>query len=90
MNENKSSLQRHRETWIGKSDEWLFERLNNELKSKVEEIHRLLEENKSLQNKLNECEKELSETKTRLHFLGYKINPTLVNENNENNKNKIS
>lgn len=37
-----SALQRHRDTWIGKSDEWLFERLNNELKSKVEEIHNLL------------------------------------------------
>ncbi len=44
----KTALEQHRQTWKGKSDEWLFERLNNELKSKVEEIHRLL--NQSEQN----------------------------------------
>lgn len=37
-----SALQKHRKTWVGKSDEWLFERLNNELKSKIETIHDLL------------------------------------------------
>lgn len=42
------SIERHRQTWQGKSDEWLFERLDNELKQKVEEIHRLLAENEAL------------------------------------------
>jgi len=41
-------IERHRQTWPGKSDEWLFERLDNELKQKVEEIHHLLTENKAL------------------------------------------
>lgn len=40
-----TAIEKHRETWPNKSDEWLFERLNNELKSKVDEIHRLLDEN---------------------------------------------
>jgi hypothetical protein len=35
-------LNRHREAWPNKSDEWLFQRLDNELKQKVEEIYRLL------------------------------------------------
>ena len=26
------AIERHRQTWQGKSDEWLFERLDNELK----------------------------------------------------------
>lgn len=42
------AIERHRQTWKGKSDEWLFERLDNELKQKVEEIHRLLAENEAL------------------------------------------
>ena len=42
------ATERHRQTWQGKSDEWLFERLDNELKQKVEEIHRLLAENEAL------------------------------------------
>ncbi len=42
------AIERHRQTWQGKSDEWLFERLDNELKQKVEEIHRLLAENEAL------------------------------------------
>ena len=42
------AIERHRQTWQGKSDEWLFERLDNELKQKVEEIHRLLTENEAL------------------------------------------
>jgi hypothetical protein len=42
------AIDRHRQTWQGKSDEWLFERLENELKQKVEEIHRLLSENEAL------------------------------------------
>jgi hypothetical protein len=41
-------IERHRQTWQGKSDEWLFERLDNELKQKVDEIHRLLAENEAL------------------------------------------
>ena len=42
--DNKKALQRQRECWPDKSDEWLFERLSNELKQKVDEIHRLIEE----------------------------------------------
>lgn len=42
------AIERHRQTWQGKSDEWLFERLDNELKQKVEEIHCLLAENEAL------------------------------------------
>lgn len=43
-----TAIERHRQTWQGKSDEWLFERLDNELKQKVEEIQRLLTENEAL------------------------------------------
>lgn len=43
-----SALEEHRKSWPGQSDEWLFERLDRELKDKVEEIHRLIEENKRL------------------------------------------
>lgn len=39
-----SKLEEARKVWIGKSDEWLYERLANELTSKVEEIHHLLKE----------------------------------------------
>ena len=42
------AIERHRENWQGKSDEWLFERLDNELKQKVQEIHRLMSENEAL------------------------------------------
>jgi hypothetical protein len=42
------AIERHRQTWQDKSDEWLFERLDNELKQKVDEIHRLLAENEAL------------------------------------------
>lgn len=42
------AIERHRQIWQGKSDEWLFERLDNELKQKVEEIHLLLAENEAL------------------------------------------
>jgi hypothetical protein len=43
-----TKLEQHRKTWQGKSDEWLFERLANELTQKVEEIHKLLAENEQL------------------------------------------
>lgn len=39
-----SKLEQARKTWVGKSDEWLYERLANELSDKVEEIHRLIKE----------------------------------------------
>jgi len=42
------AIERHREAWQDKSDEWIFERLDSELKQKVEEIHRLLTENEAL------------------------------------------
>ena len=44
------AIERHRKIWQGKSDEWLFERLDSELKQKVEEIHRLLAENEALRH----------------------------------------
>lgn len=43
-----TKLEQHRKTWQGKSDEWLFERLANELTQKVEEIHKLIAENEQL------------------------------------------
>ncbi len=43
-----TKLEQHRQTWQAKSDEWLFERLANELTQKVEEIHKLLAENEQL------------------------------------------
>lgn len=43
-----TKLEQHREVWPNKSDEWLFERLANELKDKVETIHKLLTENEQL------------------------------------------
>ena len=43
-----TELEKHRKTWQGKTDEWLFNRLANELKDKVEEIHKLLAENEQL------------------------------------------
>lgn len=43
-----TELEKHREIWQGKSDEWLFERLALELKDKVETIHQLLAENEQL------------------------------------------
>ena len=43
-----TKLEQHRQTWQGKSDEWLFERLALELTQKVEEIHKLLAENEQL------------------------------------------
>lgn len=39
-----SKLENARKIWVGKSDEWLYERLANELTAKVQEIHRLLKE----------------------------------------------
>ena len=38
-----NKLEEARKTWKGKSDQWLYERLANELTDKVSEIHRLLE-----------------------------------------------
>ena len=40
-----SALEEARKAWQGRTDEWLYERLNEELKQKIEEIHRLLKEN---------------------------------------------
>jgi len=48
------AIEKHRQSWKGKSDEWLFERLDNELKQKVEEIHRLLHVIKYLENQIDE------------------------------------
>ena len=43
-------LEQARNTWDGKSDEWLYERLANELSDKVEKIHLLLEEINKVKN----------------------------------------
>lgn len=43
-----TKLEQHRKIWQGKNDEWLFERLANELTQKVEEIHKLLAKNEQL------------------------------------------
>ena len=40
-----SALEEARKAWLGRTDEWLYERLNEELKQKIEEIHRLIKEN---------------------------------------------
>ena len=53
------AIERHRQTWQGKSDEWLFERLDNELKQKVEEIRRLLAENEELKRRIYKLEVEM-------------------------------
>ena len=45
-----SKLEQARKTWVGKSDEWLYERLANELSDKVQEIHRLLKELDEIKN----------------------------------------
>ena len=45
-----SKLEQARKTWVGKSDEWLYERLANELSDKVQEIHRLLKELDEVKN----------------------------------------
>lgn len=45
-----SKLEQARKTWVGKSDEWLYERLANELNDKVQEIHRLLKELDEVKN----------------------------------------
>lgn len=45
-----SKLEQARKTWIVKSDEWLYERLANELSDKVQEIHRLLKELDEVKN----------------------------------------
>jgi len=55
------AIERHRQNWQGKSDEWLFERLDIELKQKVAEIHRLLAENEELKSELKECKKILND-----------------------------
>ena len=39
-----TALEEARKVWSGKTDEWLYERLNDELKQKIEEIHRLIKE----------------------------------------------
>ena len=45
-----SKLEQARKTWVGKSDEWLYERLANELSDKVQEIHRLIKELDEVKN----------------------------------------
>lgn len=39
-----------RKSWVGKSDEWLYERLSNELTDKVSEIHKLIGELEIVKN----------------------------------------
>jgi hypothetical protein len=47
-----TTLEKHRQNWQGKSDEWLFDRLDRELNQKVETIHGLLDENEVMQSKI--------------------------------------
>lgn len=51
-------LEKHRKTWKGKSDEWLFERLENELKMKIEAIQDLKKENEELLKIIEHFKKE--------------------------------
>ena len=46
--DDMTALEQHRLAWPDKSDEWLFERLDGELKSKVNTIHNLLDQNEKL------------------------------------------
>ena len=64
------TIERHRQSWQGKSDEWLFERLDNELKQKVKEIHRLLAENEELKSELKECKKILNNPNLLGEYIG--------------------
>ena len=64
------AIERHRQNWQGKSDEWLFERLDNELKQKVAEIHRLLAENEELKSELKECKKILNDPDLLSEYIG--------------------
>lgn len=61
-----TALERQRNTWPHQSDEWLFERIDRELKEKVDAIHRLLEENESLKKQAT-----LSSDKKQ-YFIEYK------------------
>jgi len=65
-----NKLEQHRKIWQGKSDEWLFERLANELTQKVEEIHKLLKEIELLkeqnETKMNKIEININLTKWHL------------------------
>jgi hypothetical protein len=75
-----TAIEKHRKTWQGKSDEWLFERLDNELKQKVEEIHRLLAENEvklfcrlhSMRKNCREYRNNKNSCKTCPHFVEVK------------------
>lgn len=75
-----NALERHRQTWPGKTDEWLFERLDNELKQKVEEIHRLLDEKEKLSenNMSNEMDEFINKIDSLCWEYGYEIRPTDV------------
>lgn len=64
------AIERHRQSWQGKSDEWLFERLDNELKQKVEEIHRLLAENETLRQ-FNVIRREEEEYLNMQYYMEY-------------------
>ena len=62
-----TAIEQHRSAWPDKSDEWLFERLDRELKSKVDTIHNLLEQN----GRLNEAMRRQSSTKIKqLEWIG--------------------
>lgn len=51
-----SALAKHRKVWAGKSDEWLFNRLDLELKDKVEVIGVLLNRINDLEKMLCDCQ----------------------------------
>ena len=56
--EPMSKLKEARLTWKGQSDEWIYERLQNELSDKVETIHSLIEENNKMLEYIDDLKKE--------------------------------
>lgn len=82
-----NALKNSREVWKGKSDEWLYERLNNELKSKIEEIHILLHRVDYLEKLLCDCqdyENGLVSNSCPIH----NENPTKIDEDYPKNTKK--
>ena len=69
MGNNKAvltALEDHRKVWPNMTDVQLYERLNNELKNKVEEIHSLLSTIESLKLIIVDLELELESLKEEL------------------------
>ena len=65
-----TKLEQYKKVWKDKSDEWIIERLANELTQKVEEIHRLLAENKKIKEVNTELLKALQMAKHEIETNG--------------------